>query len=88
MVSKAAAFLLSLTPTAAAWPWGKSGAWCPEQGASGHGGTSFINYTSVPGFFQQDDPATDPSTFDYVRTQLAYGKLSPTPLCGGGRLNS
>jgi hypothetical protein len=26
-----------------------------------------LNYTSVPGFFLQDDPNTNPSTFDYVR---------------------
>jgi hypothetical protein len=25
-----------------------------------------IKYTSVEGFFKQDDLATDPSTFDYV----------------------
>ncbi|KAL3480216.1 histidine phosphatase superfamily [Aspergillus californicus] len=27
---------------------------------------SHINYTIVPGFFEQDDAATDPSTFDYT----------------------
>lgn len=26
-----------------------------------------IKYTSVPGFFLQDDPSTDPGSFDYVR---------------------
>lgn len=26
-----------------------------------------IKYTSVPGFFLQDDPNTNPNTFDYVR---------------------
>jgi hypothetical protein len=33
----------------------------------------YIRYTTVTGFFQQDDPATVPGTFDYVRlltTQL------------------
>lgn len=25
-----------------------------------------IKYSSVPGYFLQDDPNTDPSTFDYV----------------------
>ena len=68
MVSKSAIALLSLASATAAWPWGKSGPWCEDQGPPGHGGTSFVNYTSVTGFFQQDDPATDPSTFDYVRT--------------------
>ena len=73
MVSKAAAVLLSLTPIAAAWPWGKSGAWCLD-------GTPSINYTSVPGFFQQDDPATDPATFDYVRIEL-----TGNPFGGGSK---
>lgn len=26
----------------------------------------YINYTTLTGFFLQDDPATNPSTFDYV----------------------
>ena len=43
--------LLLLTPGVAAW---KSGSY------------SYINYTSVAGFFMQDDPATVDSTFDYV----------------------
>jgi hypothetical protein len=25
-----------------------------------------IKYSSVPGFFLQDDPSTDPGSFDYV----------------------
>ena len=28
----------------------------------------YIKYTTVTGFFQQDDPATDPNGFDYVRS--------------------
>jgi hypothetical protein len=28
---------------------------------------SYIKYTTITGFFLQDDPKTDPSTFDYVR---------------------
>lgn len=28
--------------------------------------TSHINYTTVTGFFLQDDPSTNASTFDYV----------------------
>jgi hypothetical protein len=27
----------------------------------------YINYTAVTGFFLQDEPTTDPGTFDYVR---------------------
>jgi hypothetical protein len=27
---------------------------------------SYINYTTVPGFFVQDDPATSTTGFDYV----------------------
>jgi hypothetical protein len=27
----------------------------------------YLNYTTLTGFFLQDDPATDPNTFDYVR---------------------
>lgn len=34
-----------------------------------------LNYTTVTGYFQQDDAATDPSTFDYVRG--AYGFRIP-----------
>lgn len=29
--------------------------------------SKFINYTTVQGYFIQDDPSTDPSSFDYVR---------------------
>ncbi|OJD30834.1 phosphoglycerate mutase [Diplodia corticola] len=32
--------------------------------------TSHINYTTVTGYFLQDDPATDPSTFDYTKLNL------------------
>ncbi len=28
--------------------------------------TEYIKYTTVTGFFQQDDPATNAGTFDYV----------------------
>jgi len=36
-------------------------------------GGEYIKYSTVTGYFQQDDPATDPNTFDYVgmrRTQI------------------
>ncbi|MCJ1266854.1 hypothetical protein MMC22_006739 [Lobaria immixta] len=29
-------------------------------------GPSYINYTTITGYFFQDDPTTDPSTFDYA----------------------
>ena len=28
----------------------------------------YFDYTTVEGFFMQDDPATDPASFDYVGT--------------------
>jgi len=31
---------------------------------------SYLNYTTVSGFFLQDDPSTDASTFDYASTNL------------------
>lgn len=33
---------------------------------------SYINYTTITGFFLQDDPTTDPSTFDYVSAPTVY----------------
>lgn len=30
-------------------------------------GPSYIEYSTVTGYFLQDDPATDPESFDYVR---------------------
>lgn len=28
---------------------------------------NYVRYTAVPGYFLQDEPDTDPATFDYVR---------------------
>ena len=28
---------------------------------------SYINYTTITGYFLQDEPSTDPRTFNYVR---------------------
>ena len=39
-------------------PWNKPGA--------GSNGVSYVNYTSMQGYFLQDDPLTNASTFDYV----------------------
>lgn len=35
-----------------------------SMAATGH--PSYITYSTVTGYFLQDDPATDSSTFDYV----------------------
>lgn len=32
---------------------------------------SYLNYTTITGFFQQDDPATVANTFKYVRVSGA-----------------
>lgn len=72
MLSKTTAtLLLALTPGSLAWQWGKSGKWTGAQRTNCHGGETYINYTTVTGFFQQDDSATDASTFDYVSNLLA-----------------
>jgi hypothetical protein len=34
--------------------------------------SQYINFSSVTGFFQQDDSATDPSSFDYVNVFITY----------------
>lgn len=31
-----------------------------------------IKYTTITGYFLQDDPATNASTFDYVRYDMSY----------------
>lgn len=66
MHSKSAALFLALTPSALAWDWGKAGSWTGTQRMNCQGGSSYINYTTITGFFQQDDDATDASSFDYV----------------------
>lgn len=49
-----AAALLAIAPAAVAgWTWAEA------EGRS-------INFTSVSGYFIQDDAATDPTGFDYV----------------------
>jgi hypothetical protein len=72
MLSKSAALVLALTPGSLGWEWGKAGKWTGTQRMNCHGGSSYINYTTVTGFFQQDDSATVASGFDYVsRSQEA-----------------
>lgn len=36
--------------------------------ASAHAASASINYTTVEGYFLQDESSTDASTFDYVST--------------------
>ncbi|KAI1633706.1 histidine phosphatase superfamily [Biscogniauxia mediterranea] len=68
--------LLSLASGSLAWEWGKSGKWDNKLlKANGHG-TATINYTTITGFFQQDDPATDASTFDYTKSN--FGLINRT----------
>ncbi len=50
---------LSATPLARELDW--PGKWDQHH-------KSTINYTTISGFFLQDDPTTDPKTFDYVRS--------------------
>lgn len=40
-----------------------------DEKNKGYEESSTIHYTTISGFFLQDDPATDPATFDYVRPQ-------------------
>ena len=32
---------------------------------------SYVNYTTVTGYFLQDEATTDPSTFDFVSAELS-----------------
>ncbi|KAI8628455.1 phosphoglycerate mutase-like protein [Xylariaceae sp. FL1651] len=66
--------LLSLSSISLAWEWGKSGKWEYEQRTAYRGHESTINYTTITGFFLQDDSATDPGTFDY--TTVNYGLIT------------
>lgn len=56
---------LGLIPTAL-------GNWHQARGKS-------IEYTSEPGYFLQDDNATDPSGFDYVSAQHPPASLPVSP---------
>ncbi|KAI1151327.1 phosphoglycerate mutase-like protein [Nemania diffusa] len=69
MLATSVLTLLSLSATSLAWDWQKSG---KSNQASVHHST--INYTTISGFFLQDDAATDPKTFDY--TTVSYGLLN------------
>ncbi|KAL4783002.1 histidine phosphatase superfamily [Aspergillus varians] len=45
-------------------------------GAAASASSKYINYTTIPGYFIQDDASTDPSTFDY--TSHNFGLLDRT----------
>jgi hypothetical protein len=71
----AAVWLTILTVASASHPPSPTAA--PQY--SGHSQNSWINYTAVPGFFLQDDSATVPSTFDYVRNSPFLRRPSKLP---------
>ncbi|KAH8681962.1 histidine phosphatase superfamily [Xylariales sp. PMI_506] len=73
MLSEGLVLLLALAPTALGWEFGKSGRWSKRDLVNCHG-NSYINYTSVPGFFLQDNSSTVASTFDY--TTVNYGLIN------------
>ncbi|KAI2633138.1 phosphoglycerate mutase-like protein [Hypomontagnella submonticulosa] len=74
MLATSVFVLLSLSSTTLGWEWGKSGRWDHKQRTNCHGGESNINYTTISEFFQQDDPTTNPKTFDY--TEANYGLIN------------
>lgn len=41
-----------------------------SSAASGFHSSSYLNYTAIPGFFLQDDPSTNASTFSYTSTNF------------------
>ena len=49
------------------------------------GGGGYIKYSTVTGYFLQDDPATDWETFDYVRHPAQPRAM---PYCGLQELRS
>lgn len=54
--------VLALASGSTAWKVGVS-----DCGSNSH----YINYTTVTGFFLQDDSSTNPSSFDYVSSYLS-----------------
>ncbi|KAI1777183.1 phosphoglycerate mutase-like protein [Hypoxylon cercidicola] len=73
MLATALFGILSLSSASLGWEWGKSGKWDHKQRTTCYGAESTINYTTIPGFFQQDDSATDSKSFDYTETN--YGLI-------------
>lgn len=73
MLATSVVVFLSLISTGFGWEWGKSWKWGQTQLTTCLGSESTINYTTISGFFQQDDPDTDAKTFDYVWLNYNYG---------------
>jgi len=73
MLSNKSLVLLSLATTSMAWPWGRSGKWSDKQRTTCHGAEALLSYTTVTGFFLQDDNSTNASGFDYTTTN--YGLI-------------
>ncbi|OTA61563.1 phosphoglycerate mutase-like protein [Hypoxylon sp. EC38] len=71
MLAASVLVTLCLSSACLGWEWGKSGKWYHKQSATGD---SAISYTTIAGFFQQDDPATDSGNFDYTKTN--YGLIN------------
>ena len=46
------------------------------SGVAINNGKQYINYTTVPGYFLQDDASTDASTFNYMTTN--FGLINQT----------
>ncbi|KAI1074790.1 phosphoglycerate mutase-like protein [Whalleya microplaca] len=59
--------LLSLTATSLSWEWAQGAQWNLKLGSPSN---STMNYTTIAGFFQQDDPATDAKNFDYTESNF------------------
>ncbi|KAI0969560.1 phosphoglycerate mutase-like protein [Xylaria arbuscula] len=59
--------LLAFSASSLAWRLDKSGNWDQHH-------KSTVNYTTITGFFLQDEPATNPQTFDY--TTVNYGLVN------------
>ncbi|KAK8003025.1 phosphoglycerate mutase [Apiospora arundinis] len=66
--------LLALSQSCFVLGMGKSGKWEGTSRMTCTGGTSFIDYTTVSGFFLQDETSTDPKGFDYITTN--YGLIN------------
>jgi len=75
MLTKSIISFLSLSAATLASGLRKSGQDDHRARPTCHGHESTIGYTTIPGFFLQDDPATDPKTFDYVI--LLFSLASP-----------
>ncbi|KAI1648953.1 phosphoglycerate mutase-like protein [Daldinia loculata] len=65
---------LSLSSACLGWEWESSGKLDQKQRNTCRGADSTVKYTTISGFFQQDDPTTDSKSFDYTETN--YGLIN------------